>query len=68
MKELRVKAKGLGEEVEATESFTEVVAVITGMNLLFSIDSILTVVGMTDVFTVMVGSVIISVALKTFIQ
>jgi len=63
VKELRVKAKGLGEEVEATESFAEVVAVITGMNLLFSIDSILTVVGMTDVFTVMVGSVVISVAL-----
>jgi predicted tellurium resistance membrane protein TerC len=63
VKELRVKAKGLGEEVQATESFTEVVAVITGMNLLFSIDSILTVVGMTDVFPVMVGSVVVSVAL-----
>ena len=34
-----------------------------GMNLLFSVDSILTVVGMTDVFAVMVGSVVISVAL-----
>ena len=33
------------------------------MNLLFSVDSILTVVGMTDVFTIMVGSVVISVAL-----
>ena len=63
VKELRVKAKGVGEEVQATESFTEVVAVIVGMNLLFSIDSILTVVGMTDVFAVMVGSVVISVVL-----
>ena len=41
----------------------DVVALIVGMNLLFSVDSILTVVGMTDVFAVMVGSVVISVAL-----
>jgi predicted tellurium resistance membrane protein TerC len=63
VKELRVKAKGVGDEVQATESFGEVVAVIVGMNLLFSIDSILTVVGMTDIFAVMVGSVVISVVL-----
>ena len=63
VKELRVKAKGVGEEVRATEKFAEVVAVIVGMNLLFSIDSILTVVGMTDVFAVMAGSVVVSVAL-----
>ncbi|NNM03741.1 MAG: TerC family protein, partial [Gemmatimonadetes bacterium] len=60
VKELRVKAKGLEEEVKETESFGEVVAVIVGMNLLFSVDSILTVVGMTEVFAVMVGSVVIS--------
>jgi predicted tellurium resistance membrane protein TerC len=63
IKELRVKAKGLEDEVQDTESFYEVVAVIVGMNLLFSVDSILTVVGMTDIFAVMVGSVIISVIL-----
>ena len=63
VKELRVKAKGVAEEVQATEKFAEVVAVIVGMNLLFSVDSILTVVGMTDIFAVMVGSVVISVAL-----
>jgi predicted tellurium resistance membrane protein TerC len=63
IKELRVKAKGVGEEVRATDRFAEVVAVIVGMNLLFSVDSILTVVGMTDSFPVMVGSVVISVAL-----
>jgi predicted tellurium resistance membrane protein TerC len=63
VKELRVKAKGVGEEVQATERFAEVVAVIVGMNLLFSIDSILTVVGMTNVFAVMAGSVVVSVAL-----
>jgi predicted tellurium resistance membrane protein TerC len=63
VKELRVKAKGVEEEVQETESFAEVVAVIVGMNLLFSVDSILTVVGMTDRFSVMVGSVVISVAL-----
>jgi predicted tellurium resistance membrane protein TerC len=63
VKELRVKAQGLEQEVQETERFAEVVAVIVGMNLLFSVDSILTVVGMTDVFAVMVGSVVISVAL-----
>jgi len=63
IKELRVKAKGIEEEVRETEKFAEVVAVIVGMNLLFSVDSILTVVGMTDVFLVMVGSVVISVVL-----
>jgi len=39
------------------------VALIAGLNLLFSVDSILTVVGMTDVFLVMMGSVVISVVL-----
>jgi predicted tellurium resistance membrane protein TerC len=39
---------------------------IVGMNLLFSVDSILTVVGMTDVFAIMVGSVVISVALMLY--
>jgi len=34
------------EEVKETESFAEVVAVIVGMNLLFSVDSILTKGGM----------------------
>jgi predicted tellurium resistance membrane protein TerC len=63
IKELRVKAKGIEEEVQETESFGEVVAIIVGMNLLFSIDSILTVVGMTEIFAVMAGSVVISVVL-----
>lgn len=63
VKELRVKAHGLEDTVKETDSFGEVVAVIVGMNLLFSVDSILTVVGMTDVFPVMVGSVVISVVL-----
>ncbi len=63
VKELRIKAKGVEDEVKDAESFVEVVAVILGMNLLFSVDSILTVVGMTDVFAVMAGSVVISVAM-----
>jgi len=63
IKELRIKAKGMGDEIGDAESFAEVVAVIVGMNLLFSVDSILTVVGMTDVFLVMMGSVVVSVAL-----
>ena len=60
VKELRLKLKGLEHEMGAQSRFRDVVAVIVGMNLLFSVDSILTVVGMTDVFAVMVGSVVIS--------
>lgn len=64
IKELRVKARGVNEEhVSRTSDFGKVVGVIVGINLLFSVDSILTVVGMTDIFAVMVGSVVISVAL-----
>jgi len=63
VKELRIRAKGVEDEVKEGESFFEAVAVILGMNLLFSVDSILTVVGMTDVFAVMAGSVVISVVM-----
>ena len=63
VKELRVKAKGVEQEVAEASRFTEVLALIVGMNLLFSVDSILTVVGMTDILAVMVGSVVISVVL-----
>ncbi len=63
IKELRLKLKGVEHQLGATSRFRDVVAVIVGMNLLFSVDSILTVVGMTDIFAVMVGSVVISVAL-----
>ncbi len=63
IKELRIKLKGVEHEMGAQNRFRDVVAVIVGMNLLFSVDSILTVVGMTDIFLVMVGSVVISVAL-----
>lgn len=63
VKELRVKVKGVEGHVAEAAKFTDVVALIVGMNLLFSVDSILTVVGMTDVFAIMVASVVISVAL-----
>ena len=63
VKELRLKSKGVEQELKKAERFAEVVTVIVAMNLLFSVDSILTVVGMTDIFTVMVGSVLISVGL-----
>jgi predicted tellurium resistance membrane protein TerC len=63
IKELRLKAKGLEHELEEADRFAQVVVLIVGMNLLFSVDSILTVVGMTDVFFVMMGSVMISVGL-----
>ena len=62
VKELRYKAKGTEHsDVESTGNFWQVLAIIVGMNLLFSIDSILTVVGMTDIFLVMASSVVLSV-------
>ncbi len=63
VKELRIKAKGVEQEIADAGKFVEVVSLIVGMNLLFSVDSILTVVGMTDYFGVMIGSVVISVVL-----
>jgi predicted tellurium resistance membrane protein TerC len=63
IKELRHKIVGVEQELKQADKFVEVVTVIVGMNLLFSVDSILTVVGMTDIFAVMVGSVLLSVVL-----
>lgn len=63
VKELRHKIKGVEQEVKEIESFKRVLITIVSLNLLFSVDSILTVVGMTDIFLVMMLSVIISVAL-----
>jgi len=63
VKELRFKAKGVSHEVKSASRFAEVLSLIVGMNLLFSVDSILTVVGMTDRLPVMIGSVLISVGL-----
>jgi len=61
IKELRHKSKGMEEEVNQASNFWQVIFIIVTMNLLFSVDSILTVVGMTDIFLVMAGSVVISV-------
>ena len=63
VRELRLKIKGAAHEVHGASRFTEVLATIVGLNLLFSVDSILTVVGMTDIYLVMAASVVISVAL-----
>ncbi|MDX2438273.1 MAG: TerC family protein [Acidobacteriota bacterium] len=63
VKELRFKIKGAEHELDSAASFGKVLTAIVGLNLLFSVDSILTVVGMTDSYPVMAASVIISVAL-----
>ena len=63
VKELRLKSKGVEHEVAQASRFGQVLFTIVSLNLLFSVDSILTVVGMTDIFLVMMGSVVISVAL-----
>ncbi len=64
--ELRQKSKGVEEEVRTAAKFFNVLVIIVSLNLLFSVDSILTVVGMTDIFLVMVGSVVISVAIMLY--
>lgn len=66
VQELRLKLKGDEHEIKESSQFTQVVALIVGMNLMFSVDSILTVVGMTDIFLVMVGSVVISVGIMLY--
>jgi predicted tellurium resistance membrane protein TerC len=63
VKELRLKIKGIEHVMESSVTFGSVLTTIVGLNLLFSVDSILTVVGMTDVYLIMAGSVIISVIL-----
>ena len=63
VKELRLKIKGIEHEVQEVSTFSSVLFTIVSLNLLFSVDSILTVVGMTDIFLVMMLSVVISVAL-----
>lgn len=63
VKELRHKIKGVEHEVGQAATFGQVLFTIVSLNLLFSVDSILTVVGMTDIFLVMIGSVVISVVL-----
>lgn len=63
VRELRLKIKGVEKEIAEAARFGQVLAVIVGLNVLFSVDSILTVVGMTDIFLVMMGSVVLSVAL-----
>ena len=60
VKELRNRIKGATHEAKGVTSFTRVLVTIVGLNLLFSVDSILTVVGMTDIYFVMAGSVVIS--------
>jgi len=64
--ELRQKSKGVEQEVKTAAKFFNVLVIIVSMNFLFSVDSILTVVGMTDIFMVMVGSVVISVAIMLY--
>lgn len=66
VKELRIKAKGHQDEVKEGDNFMQVVMLIAGLNVLFSVDSILTVVGMTDRLEVMIGAVVISVILMLF--
>ena len=63
VKELRMKIKGVEHEIGSVSSFGQVLFTIVSLNLLFSVDSILTVVGMTDIYLVMAGSVVISVVL-----
>ena len=63
VKELRLKMRGVEHEAEEASRFGQVLFLVVSLNIRFSVDSILTVVGMTDIFRVMMGSVVISVVL-----
>ncbi|MFM7349736.1 MAG: TerC family protein [Erythrobacter sp.] len=59
--ELLDKTPGVGEA--ATASFGAVIAQIIAIDLVFSVDSILTAVGMTDDIPIMVAAVVITVGI-----
>ena len=49
-----------------TASFSLVIAQIVALDLVFSIDSVITAIGMTDVFGVMVAAVTVAIAVMMF--
>lgn len=59
--EIHTAVQGADEEVsEAKSDFTAVLVQLVVINIVFSLDSVITAVGMTDVLAVMIGAVVLS--------
>ena len=59
----RLEGEEHHDEVRASPSFGAVIAQIMALDLVFSLDSVITAVGMADDITIMVAAVILSVAI-----
>ncbi len=55
-----------GAMTAATSSFTSIILQIVAIDLVFSIDSIITAIGMTDVVWVMIAAVMVAIAVMYF--
>jgi predicted tellurium resistance membrane protein TerC len=54
------------EEAEAKDQFTDVLIQLAVINIVFSLDSVITAVGMTDILAVMILAVVISTLVMAF--
>jgi predicted tellurium resistance membrane protein TerC len=54
------------EEAEAKTDFTGVLVQLAVINIVFSLDSVITAVGMTDILAVMIGAVVLSTFVMAF--
>jgi predicted tellurium resistance membrane protein TerC len=54
------------EEAEAKRDFASVLVQIVVINIVFSLDSVITAIGMTDILAVMIGAVVLSTFVMAF--
>jgi predicted tellurium resistance membrane protein TerC len=65
--EIHQSVQGTGhEEAEAKTDFTAVLVQLAVINIVFSLDSVITAVGMTDILAVMIGAVVLSTFVMAF--
>ena len=65
--EIHSAVEGIGHEAtEAKSSFSAVVVQLMVINIVFSLDSVITAVGMTDILFVMIAAVVLSTIVMAF--
>jgi predicted tellurium resistance membrane protein TerC len=65
--EIHASVQGTGhEEAEAKSGFSDVVVQLAVINIVFSLDSVITAVGMTDILAVMILAVVLSTFVMAF--
>lgn len=65
--EIHSAVQGTGhEEAEAKTDFASVIVQLAVINFVFSLDSVITAVGMTDILLVMIGAVVLSTFVMAF--